>query len=52
VTGRMRACATYCGPAPEDLAGVAEVFCDQSDPEGQFLLGLDLMLRRLGDSGA
>ncbi len=32
---------------PEDLAGVAQVFCGQSDPDAQFELGLDLMLRGL-----
>ena len=37
---------------PENLATVADVFCGQSDPEAQFLLGLDLMLRGLGDNGA
>ena len=30
---------------PDKLAGVAEVFCGQSDPDAQFELGLDLMLR-------
>jgi len=30
---------------PEDLAGVAEVFCGQSDLDRQFEHGLDLMLR-------
>jgi TetR/AcrR family tetracycline transcriptional repressor len=30
---------------PEDLALVADVFCGQSDPDAQFQLGLDLMLR-------
>lgn len=30
---------------PEDLAAVAEAFCGQSDPDAQFQLGLDLMLR-------
>jgi TetR/AcrR family tetracycline transcriptional repressor len=30
---------------PEALAAVAEVFCGQSDPDAQFELGLDLMLR-------
>lgn len=46
-----------CGPAivddllrpgvPQELAAVAEVFCGQSDPDAQFELGLDLMLRGL-----
>ncbi|WP_129663610.1 hypothetical protein [Phytoactinopolyspora endophytica] len=30
---------------PEDLAQVAEVFCGQSDPDAQFEMALDLMLR-------
>ncbi|PSL01651.1 TetR family transcriptional regulator [Haloactinopolyspora alba] len=30
---------------PDDLAGVADVFCGQSDPDAQFELGLDLMIR-------
>ncbi len=30
---------------PPDLAEVAEIFCGQSDPDAQFELGLDLMLR-------
>lgn len=29
----------------EDLAAIADVFCGQSDPDAQFELGLDLMLR-------
>ncbi|NUR05219.1 MAG: TetR family transcriptional regulator [Streptomyces sp.] len=33
---------------PADLAAVAEVFCGQSDPDAQFELGLDLMLRGIG----
>lgn len=32
---------------PPELAAVAEVFCGQSDPDAQFKLGLDLMLRSL-----
>lgn len=43
-----------CGPAvsdllrpgiPDGLAALAHVFCGQSDPDAQFQLGLDLMLR-------
>lgn len=30
---------------PDELAAVAEIFCGQSDPDAQFELGLDLMLR-------
>lgn len=30
---------------PDDLVGVAEIFCGQSDPDTEFALGLDLMLR-------
>lgn len=30
---------------PDELVGVAEVFCGQSDSDAQFELGLDLMLR-------
>lgn len=30
---------------PDDLAAVAHTFCGQSDPDAQFTLGLDLMLR-------
>lgn len=37
---------------PEDLAGVADVFCGQSDPDAQFTLGLDLMLAGLDEVGA
>lgn len=36
---------------PEDLAAVAEVFCGQCDPDTQFELGLDLMLRGLLQEG-
>ena len=32
---------------PEDLAALAYDFCGQSDPDAQFKLGLDLMLRGL-----
>ncbi|GAA1580140.1 TetR/AcrR family transcriptional regulator C-terminal domain-containing protein [Kribbella sancticallisti] len=32
---------------PPDLVAVAQVFCGQSDPDTQFALGLDLMLRGL-----
>ncbi|MPZ25938.1 MAG: TetR family transcriptional regulator [Micromonosporaceae bacterium] len=32
---------------PAELAAVAQVFCGQSDPDAQFQLGLDLMLRGL-----
>ncbi|MQA24250.1 MAG: TetR family transcriptional regulator [Micromonosporaceae bacterium] len=35
---------------PEDLAAVAHVFCGQSDPDAQFELGLDLMLRGFASS--
>ncbi|WP_199434733.1 TetR/AcrR family transcriptional regulator [Qaidamihabitans albus] len=35
---------------PEELVGVAQVFCIQSDPEAHFELGLDLMLRDTGDT--
>ena len=37
---------------PEDLAGVADVFCAPSDPDGQFTLGLDLRLAGLDEIGA
>lgn len=30
---------------PDELASVAEIFCGQSDPDAQFELGLDLMIR-------
>lgn len=30
---------------PDELVGVAEVYCGQCDPDAQFELGLDLMLR-------
>lgn len=30
---------------PADLAGIADIFCGQADPDAQFELGLDLMLR-------
>jgi TetR/AcrR family tetracycline transcriptional repressor len=30
---------------PDDLVGVAEVYCGQSNPDAEFVLGLDLMLR-------
>ncbi len=32
---------------PGDLVGVAEIFCGRGDPDAQFELGLDLMLRGL-----
>lgn len=46
--------APGCAPAvsdllrpgvPDELVGVAEVFCGQHDPDAQFELGLELMLR-------
>lgn len=37
---------------PDDLAGVAEVFCGQPDAQAQFELGLDLMLRGLDQFSA
>lgn len=36
---------------PDDLVGVAEVFCGQYDAGAQFDLGLDLMLRGVADGG-
>lgn len=36
---------------PEELAGVADVFCGQCDPRAQFALGLDLMLRGADNQG-
>lgn len=30
---------------PDDLVGIAEVYCGQSNPDAEFELGLDLMLR-------
>ncbi len=48
-----------CGPTvsdllppdvPEDLVGVAEVYCGQSDPDAEFELGLELMLRGIETS--
>jgi TetR/AcrR family tetracycline transcriptional repressor len=35
---------------PTDLAAIAEVFCGQADPDTEFELGLDLMLRGIADS--
>jgi TetR/AcrR family tetracycline transcriptional repressor len=35
---------------PADLAAVADIFCGQHDPEVQFVLGLDLMLRGIEDT--
>lgn len=35
---------------PEELATIAEVFCCQSDADAQFDLGLELMLRGIGDA--
>lgn len=35
---------------PDDLAAVAHTFCGQSDPDAQFTLGLDLMLRSPEDN--
>lgn len=32
---------------PDELVGVAKVYCGQSDPDAEFELGLDLMLRGL-----
>jgi TetR/AcrR family tetracycline transcriptional repressor len=35
---------------PDDLAGVAEVYCGQTDPDAEFELGLELMLRGIETS--
>ncbi|MGH3343770.1 MAG: TetR/AcrR family transcriptional regulator [Carbonactinosporaceae bacterium] len=37
---------------PAELPAVADMFCGQSDAAAQFELGLDLMLRGLGDNSA
>lgn len=43
---RTQTVAEFLPPGiPADLAEVAEVFCGQADPDAQFHLGLDLMLR-------
>ena len=36
---------------PHDLVRVAEVYCGQSDPDAEFELGLDLMLRGVESRG-
>lgn len=35
---------------PDDLVGVAQVYCGQSDPNAEFELGLDLMLRGIEET--
>ncbi len=35
---------------PAELAAVADIFCGQHDPDAQFVLGLDLMLRGIEDT--
>ncbi len=37
---------------PAELTAVAEIFCGQYDPDAQFELGLDLMLRGIGTRGS
>ncbi|MEU9207773.1 TetR/AcrR family transcriptional regulator C-terminal domain-containing protein [Streptomyces sp. NPDC048415] len=37
---------------PAELAAVAEIFCGRHDPDAQFELGLDLMLRGIGRAPA
>jgi len=32
---------------PDELAAVAEIFCGRGNPDAEFELGLDLMLRGL-----
>jgi len=52
-------CGPGCAPVvsdllrpgvPHELVGVAEVYCGQSDPDAEFELGLDLMLRGTEDT--
>lgn len=52
-------CGPGCAPVvsdllrpgvPDELVGVADVFCGQSNPDAEFELGLDLMLRGTEDA--